>query len=57
MKTKKEYKAPELTVVTFKVEKGYASSNMLTFSMEQDELYNEQCQEKWTEAGSFFESW
>ena len=29
METKKEYIAPELTVVTFKTERGYASSNPL----------------------------
>ena len=31
MKTKKEYVAPQLTVVTTKVEKGYASSINLIF--------------------------
>ena len=29
METKKEYIAPELTVVTFKTERGYAASNPL----------------------------
>ncbi len=29
METKKEYTAPELTVVTFKTERGYAASNPL----------------------------
>lgn len=30
METKKEYIAPELTVVSFKTERGYAASNQLS---------------------------
>ncbi len=33
MKTKKEYIAPELTVVSFKTERGYASSQYATFDI------------------------
>ena len=33
METKKEYIAPELTVVTFKTERGYAASNLAALSL------------------------
>lgn len=33
METKKEYIAPELTVVTFKTERGYAASNLAALSV------------------------
>ena len=52
MKTKKEYIAPELTVVTFQTELGYANSvlqstvRMLTDAMG---LFNGYGQEVWTE--------
>lgn len=42
-----------LTVVEFKVERGYASS-MLRFSMEQETLFNDQGQENWSEGGNLF---
>ena len=33
METKKEYIAPELTVVTVKMERGYAASNLYTVNI------------------------
>lgn len=42
-----------LTVVEFKVERGYASS-MLRFSLEQETLFNDQGQENWSEGGNLF---
>lgn len=57
MNTKKEYIAPQLTVVEFKTERGYASSRMITFTMEQNDLYNTQGQENWTDASSMFDEW
>ena len=42
-----------LTVVEFKVERGYASS-MLRFSMEQETPFNDQGQENWSEGGNLF---
>ena len=51
---KKKYIKPELTVVSFKTEQGFASSGSITFTIEQNELYNEQCQEKWTDGGNLF---
>ena len=50
---KKQYTTPVLTVVEFKVERGYASS-MLRFSMEQETLFNDQGQENWNEGGNLF---
>lgn len=41
---RKKYTKPELTVVSFKTEQGFASSGSITFTIEQNELYNEQCQ-------------
>lgn len=43
-----------MTVVSFKTEQGFASSGSITFTIEQNELYNEQCQEKWTDGGNLF---
>ena len=56
MKTKKQYTAPELTVVTFKVEQGYALSSVTkvdlfggTGIMDQ---YNAFGQQHWADNGS-----
>ncbi len=59
MNTKKEYVAPTLTVVTFKVEQGFTAST--EFCLFQDLLlfndhYNEQAQEKWTVSDNDFGS-
>lgn len=61
---KKQYLAPELTVVTFKIEQGftvsstgYQSTQMLDmFLLQSDEDYNDQAQENWHDGGDFF-SW
>lgn len=67
-KDKKQYIAPALTVVTFKVELGFAlsnptgyqSTNMLDmFLLQSNDNYNNQAQENWHEynnGGDFF-SW
>ena len=60
MENKKEYMAPQLTVATFKVEKGYASSiNQLMFWLainnnnhEQLEAYNPH--DDWTQGSETF---
>ena len=63
METKKQYTAPELTVVTFKSERGYAGSgglqtSVLTlFCMEAEPSYNTQYQENWTNGGDVFNAW
>lgn len=57
---KKEYVAPTLTVVTFKVEQGFASSGFRLFQDLQlfDGDYNDQAQENWTEQDNCFgNSW
>lgn len=63
MKTKEEYIAPSLTVVTFKTEQGFALSNgngpdnaFLGFISTEDN-YNEQAQENWHENNLFGNSW
>ena len=58
MNTKKEYVAPTLTVVTFKVEQGFTAST--EFCLFQDILlnYNNQAQENWTvQDNSFGNGW
>lgn len=58
--TKKEYSAPELTVVTFKVEKGYALSlpNNLVLSGQIDEDIDDwQSQETWYEVDHTSQGW
>ena len=62
MESKKQYIAPELTVVTFKTEKGYASSEPETpFLMRlfgSADGYNSQGQEEWdTDNSTFGSSW
>lgn len=59
MNTKKEYVAPTLTVVTFKVEKGFASSEFRLFQDLQlfNEDYNDQAQENWHESSDFGSDW
>ena len=54
MKTeKKEYTAPALTVVTFKVEQGYALSGLgLTFLFHLED--DAPSQEQWVEDNSYF---
>lgn len=61
---KKQYLAPELTVVTFKIEHGfinsstgYQSTQMLDmFLLQSNEDYNDQAQENWHDGGDLF-SW
>lgn len=50
---KKQYIAPTLTVVEFKMEQGYASS-LLRFTLEHDAYFNDQGQENWSEGGNLF---
>jgi hypothetical protein len=68
MKTKKQYTAPALTVVTFKAEQGYAFSNGKTFSniFDGNPLgdYNTFGQQKWMGvgeggaiSGNLFDAW
>ena len=68
---KKEYIAPTLTVVTFKVERGYALSNgrgygsqnsfLSLIGLETDmmvmESYNSQGQQNWHESDYFGDEW
>lgn len=55
MNTKKEYVAPTLTVVTFKVEQGFASSEIRLFQdLQLFNGYNDQAQENWTEDNNSF---
>ena len=60
MKDKKEYTAPELTVVTFKTERGYASSSFrishIFLSQEADDMMSNQ--ESWgTNDDAFSGGW
>lgn len=63
MKTKEKYIAPELTVVTFKVEQGFnASGNGMQslislFCFQAEPEYNSHAQENWHEENSIFENW
>jgi hypothetical protein len=66
MKTKKQYLAPALTVVTFKVEQGYAASKTFSNIFDGNPLgdYNTFGQQKWMGVGegglitgNLFESW
>ena len=62
MKTKKDYIAPQLTVVSFKIEQGFAQSGEVSLRLFQDaELdiinnnyndYNEYNQENWHQGSS-----
>ncbi len=61
MKTKENYIAPELTVVTFKVEQGFTASgngmqSLISLFCIQPE-YNSHAQENWQEENSIFENW
>ena len=62
MKSKKQYIAPELTVVSFKAERGYALSGGIERSifdfhlLDPDDGYNSQSQQNWQEEESFFGS-
>lgn len=61
MNSKKQYLAPELTVVSFKTERGYALSGgdkgLFDFSrLEYEEGFNSQSQQDWHEESSFFGS-
>ena len=58
-----EYIAPALTVVTFKIEKGFAASTgyhstqfLDMFFVAHNDYYNDQAQENWHEGGDLF-SW
>ena len=68
MNSKKQYMAPELTVVSFKAERGYASSEMrlldvsfLSLDMEEGSFngYNSQGQQSWStdDEGYFGSRW
>ena len=61
MNTKKKYIAPALTAVSFKVEKGFATSGFSTLQLENDielfESHNQQGQENWHDEGDLFGSW
>ncbi len=61
MNTKKKYIAPALTAVSFKVEKGFATSGFSTLQLENDidlmQSYNQQGQENWHDEGDLFGSW
>ena len=57
--TKKEYSAPALTVVTFKVEQGFATSGgpmrtLLSGFLDEDEV---QSQEEWNEVDHTSDGW
>ena len=52
---KRQYMAPQLTVVEFKAERGYLASNLMLTSHQEN--YNEQSQENWNDGGSLFDSW
>ena len=64
---KRQYIAPGLTVVTFKVEQGFNASSNSTgynptsfldmFTLTQEENYNAQAQENWNDGGNVFGSW
>jgi len=56
---KKEYTAPTLTVVEFKMEKGYALSMLrITSDHEVQSSFNDYGQENWQEeSGSLFDNW
>lgn len=66
MNSKKQYTAPELTVISFKVEKGFTNSSVSsTFNFFQDlsqnsadQHYNSQCQQNWSngDGDSYFGS-
>ena len=55
---KKEYTAPELTVVTFKTERGYAASGLgLSYTFTEDPVQG-RSQESWTNDNSYLgNSW
>ena len=60
MNTKKEYIAPTLTVVTFKVEQGFAASSVFHFQLfneDNSDNYNSQAQENWHESSNFGTDW
>ena len=64
MNTKKEYIAPTLTVVSFKMEQGYAASGLRLFQDDErfhqdfDLGFSNQSQEIWTEDNSsYFGTW
>lgn len=62
MKTKENYIAPELTVVTFKVEQGFNASgqcvqSLISLFCIQEQEYNSQAQQNWHEENSIFENW
>jgi len=59
METKKQYTAPELTVVTFKVERGYANSQLQAFKILAGALNPglNSTQETWTSEENLFDAW
>lgn len=61
MNEKKQYVAPQLTVVSFKVEMGFSGSAVEKLSLfhflEVNDYYNAQNQENWYEQSSFFDTW
>ncbi len=58
---KKQYLPPTITVVTFKVENGYASSGFLKmfFMPDETDFYNASGQENWShdDGGTFGDGW
>lgn len=64
MKDHKDYIAPELTVVSFSSEQGFAvsggpqgSSFVDLFTLQDEQDYNSQAQQNWREGGNLFDSW
>ena len=56
---KRQYTAPSLTVVDFKMEKGYAFSMLqISIDHEAQSTFNDNGQENWDEScGNLFGSW
>lgn len=57
---KRPYEAPQLTVVSFKVEQGFAGSGVLSSLMfwensEQDNMENYETQDNWHSGGQFWD--
>lgn len=63
METKKHYIVPEIVVVTFKAEHGFANSGGVQnsvldlFFLQQEDGYNSQAQQNWQEEEGFFGNW
>lgn len=61
METKKQYLAPELTIVTFRVENGFTISGggdrKILSNQTPTNDYNDNNQQKWTNGGNLFDGW